>query len=127
MNDPKNTIKDALLRQEGLTIGPLTDERRKELEMLLAREQVRAQRMRWVTISLWTLFAAMYVFWAVSGAEGRKFESPLLSALFFLTVALFPVAVLSSISYYLRRQCLNRKDIDFRLRKMEDQIARLRH
>ena len=79
-----------------------------------------------MTASLWILFAGMYVFWGVSGAEGRKFESPFFSVLFGITLALFPLAVLSSISLYIHWQMANRHDLDFRLRSMEDQIARLR-
>ncbi len=125
MNDPKR-MRDALLKQEGLAVGPLPEERRIELERLALRERAHVRRMRRVTATLWILLAALYVFWAVSGAEGRKFESLFFSALFAFTLALFPLAVFSSISLYIHWQMSSRREMDLRLQNLEDELARMR-
>jgi hypothetical protein len=128
MQDAKPSIRDALLEQEGLAVGPLTDQRRKELEMLITRERARVRRMRWVTVVLWILLAGMLLFWGITGAEhrARDAESSLLAVLLVITVVLFPVAIVCTISLYIRWQIASRRDVDLQLRSLADQITRLR-
>ena len=124
MKDEKN-FKKALLEQEGLQAGNLSDQQRKEIEMILAREHSRVRRMRWVTAILWLLWASLYVVFGVIGMEPRKIESEWATVLFLVWIALFPMAILSSISLYVRWQATGQRELRLRLKLLEEQLDRL--
>ncbi len=124
MNDEKK-LKKALLEQEGLQAGSLPDQQRKEIEMILEQELKRVRRMRWVTVTLWLLWASLYVVFGVVGMKSRRIESEWAAILGFVWIALLPMAIASSISLYVRWRAANQRELRMRLTLLEEQLNRL--
>ena len=118
-------LKRALLAQAGLTAGRLSDERRKEIEVMIASDKKRLRFMRRVMATLWIAFAFLYVFWMVSGAERHKFDSTLLSVLFVLTILFGQLAAISSVLLFLRARAAGQREIRMRLELIESELRRL--
>ena len=124
MNDEKK-LKKALLEQEGLREGKLPDQQRKEIEMILEQELKRVRRMRWVTVTLWLLWVSFYVVIGAVGMAGRKIESEWAPVLLLVWIALFPMAIASSISLYVHWRAANHRELRMRLTLLEEQLNRL--
>lgn len=124
MNEEKK-LKKALLEQEELHAGSLPEQQRKEIEMILEQELKRVRRMRWVTFTLWLLWASLYVVFAACGVKMREIESVWVPILLFVWMALLPMAIASSISVYVRWRAANQREIRMRLTLLEEQLNRL--
>lgn len=124
MNDKKD-FKEALLEQNGLQVGHLPEQQRREIEMILERQLRRVRRMRWVTLGLWLLWVSLYVIFGVLGMEPRKIESAWAASLFMVWVALLPAAIVSTISLYIRWRSATSRELIARLNRLEEKLDSL--
>ena len=125
MNDKKD-FKKALLKQNGLQTGHLPEQRRKEIEMILERQLKWVRRMRWVTVTLWLLWASLTLIIAFGvmlmrrepGEIGPDWEV----YLFLVWIALPPIAIVSTISWYVRWRSATSRELNARLERLEEKL-----
>ena len=125
MNDKKD-FKKALLEQNGLQAGHLPEQRRKEIEMILERQLKWVRRMRWVTVTLWLLWALLTLIIAFGvmlmrrepGEIGPDWEV----YLFLVWIALPPIAIVSTISWYVRWRSATSRELNARLERLEEKL-----
>ena len=125
MNKEKK-LGEELLKQNGLQPGTVSAQERQRLHQMIAKQRARVRRMKWATIISWSLLAVCYVVEILreldrlSGAVGEIAKDAVP-----LAIVLFPIAILSSVSWFLRSLSLGQRQIQAKLADIEAQLERL--
>ena len=128
-----NELCNELLKQNGMQADSIVGPDRVRLEQLVARESIRVRRMKWATGISWGLVALV---WGVGGVVesfqrlGGLFssEDPRLletTLAVILSHGLIPIAVICTISLYLRSRTATTRQIQLRLANIEEQLGTL--
>ena len=130
-------LRAELLAQNGLVSGQLSQERRKEFEAMVASDQKRLRFMRRVTASLWISLVGLSLFFVVLQLFGVQIgqwvdliddHSSLALAVLVVVIWLMPLlAILSTVSLYLRSRLAGQREIRMRLELIEDELKRVAH
>ena len=128
-------LRAELLAQNGLVSGQLSQERRKEFEAMVASDQKRLRFMRRVTASLWISLVGLSLFFVVLQLFGVQIgqwvdliddHSSLALAVLMVVIWLMPLlAILSTVSLYLRSRLAGQREIRMRLELIEDELKRV--
>lgn len=94
---PNDEFGRELLRQNGIGTEGLSEEDRRAIERILARDRARTRRMKWVTLILWAVFFLLVTIGAV--IEKTATPGPELMLLKgYFAVVLIPVFFLAMVS-----------------------------
>ena len=96
---------------------------------MVASDQKRLRFMRRVTASLWISFVGLCLFFVVLqlfGVLGQWVDSSLALAVLMVVTWLMPLlAILSTVSLYLRSRLAGQREICMRLELIEDELKRV--
>jgi hypothetical protein len=134
MTDKPN-LRDNLLKQNGTSAGAAAGIRDK----ILAEDQRRVRRMRWLATRCWAVFLVFFLVWAYLKYDcsflGTKATEDIglifwgypwvASMIVLATQALFILAVVLTISLYMRSRTLTMHQIQASLTGIEKQLKKL--
>lgn len=125
MENDKKFAKE-LLEQNGIQFGKLSDTEREGLRSMIAREKARVRRMKWAVILSWVLVAVAFV--VMGFLEAFVFERPdyRIAAGAMLVQALLLVAIIFTISFYVRWRSASMREIQSTLANIQKQLEHLR-
>lgn len=125
----EKNIKNGLLNQMNTDLS--TDNQKIRQEML-SRNTSRVKRIKWIVIVSWLLVVIFYAIAAVVelNIRGMENDTMYMSALWgsisvIVFQALFLIAVVLTISYFIRSRSLTLQQIQNRLAGIEEQIKKL--
>ncbi len=129
MKDTKN-LAGELLRQNGLNPGVLSDEDRERLRDIFSRDEARVNRVKWVAIVCWVLFlgipiTGMLVSTVFDASEGGQLARTLTDVVAIVEMCVFWVAIVCTVSWFIRARSLGQRRILAKLTDIERQIARM--
>jgi len=119
MSENNKGIGEKLLRQNGLERGRIPEEAREKLEAKMERQERRAQRMKWATIVSWVVVACVYVgaaMWELLAPEALVPMGPV------VLMAAMPIAIVCTVSYFLRSRSARLSQIQITLRSIQDDL-----
>ena len=128
------TLREALLKQNGIVPGTISDEEREEVRRMLARDKARVRRMKWAAIIGWLLVLLPYLAAAaMSGLNAMGIgihedaikETIGAQVLMVFAVAMPYVAIALTISYFFRSRSLSSRQIQAQLSDIEEQLRRI--
>jgi len=120
---PEKNLKNELLKQNGVSTDKANDLRDK----ILARDKARVARMRKLVVVAWALVAACPVAMAISHLLplGPKLERVLPALLIIPLEGLFLIAVIFTISLYVRSRTLTMHQIQSSLALIEEHLKKM--
>ncbi len=119
---PKASLRDELMRQDGLRPGLLSDEDREKIQDIIARDQRRVGRARWAATIAWVLLGVAYVV----GAVLENAEVNLLpNVVIVIAMGLFYIAIFLTIAWYVRSNSLKFRQIQAGLTHIQEQLEHL--
>ncbi|OHB67823.1 MAG: hypothetical protein A2Y77_01770 [Planctomycetes bacterium RBG_13_62_9] len=120
---PEKNLKNELLKQNGVSTDKANDLRDK----ILARDKARVARMRKLVVVAWALVAACPVAMAISHLLPLepKLERVLPALLIIPLEGLFLIAVIFTISLYVRSRTLTMHQIQSSLALIEEHLKKM--
>ncbi len=125
MSDEKR-LAEELLKQNGLAAGTATEEEQTRLHQMLVRERARAQRMKVGTIISWSLFSACFAALALREHLTPQDSTHTPGYGFFAVLALLYIAIVCSVSWFLRSRSVSRREVLAKLVELEKGIEALK-
>lgn len=119
MTEKEKQVGEELLRQNGLERGSMPEEARKKLEEKMELEERRAQRMKWATIVSWGVVACVYVGSAMWESLAPEAVVPMAPV---VLMAAMPIAIVCTVSYFLRSRSARLSQIQVTLRSIQDDL-----
>ena len=131
----QDNLADNLMKQNGIDASGSAVEDRAALKRILDRDRARTRRMKWLTIAMWTLVLAAFVFFGImeyiaKQSDPAQFGGAAPSAAGAGTgvsqvvfIALLWLAVICTVSYGIRTLLLRNRESQFRLAQLEAQLA----
>ncbi len=118
-----STIKDELLKQNGIDSDGMQDEERQRYQKLLKRENKKIQGMKYIVIMLWSLVILIIA----SGTIYLKFiqagDAPAIERIFAaLLQGMLFLAVISTALYYVRMIIIRQKQLSRELKTIENML-----
>ena len=134
MTDKPN-LRDNLLKQNGTSAATSAGIR----DRILAKDRRRVRRMRWLATRCWAVFLVFFLIWAYLNYEcsflgaGASEDIGLIisgypwivSVIIYAPQALFILAVVLTLSLYLRSRTLTMHQIQASLTGIEEQLKKL--
>lgn len=123
----ENDMKEELLKQMDKKSNKTSGANMKSAQEIIARDMARVKRMKWVTILSWLLVAICFiVIWIAKESQWYTFESRWwLGAAVMILRALLLVAIIFTISLYVRSRTLSMRQIQARLSNIESLLKRM--
>ena len=119
----KVNLPEELMKQNGITPGHLPQRDRKEVREMIASEQRRVQRMKWVTIIAWCFLAAVFI---VAGIVERAAGPNLVTrSAAVVSLGLLSIAVIFTVSWYARSVSLKFRQVQAALAHIQQQLEQL--
>jgi len=119
----KDKLANRLLSENGLTPGSMSIQQQRELAAMIARQTKQVRRAKWVMVSSWVINAVWMVIGAV--AETAAPKSLFTASAPVVQIGLLWIAVILSLSFYVRHRGLGIRAIQFRLGRIEAELKRL--
>ena len=122
MADNRDLGKE-LLKSNGIEFGKISPEERQKFDRLVARDKVRVQRMKWATGIAWGLLVICVMLAALHISISPLFEWAEFAV--FIVGFLFWIAVVFTISLYIRSRVASNRQIQSTLMQIQEQLERL--
>ncbi len=125
----ENDIKEELLKQMDTNSSASGDEIR---QLIIMKNTARVRRLKWITVVFWILVVICFTVAAIIECNVRGIESDTLymdtllgsiSAIIFQ--AIFLIAIVLTISLFIRSRSLTLQQIQTRLANIEEQLKRI--
>ena len=118
-------MREELLKQADENSAKMAGDNKKSIEQILARDAARVKRMKWISVCVWVLVANVFII-------GGLFESGFLHTGFVriggivvILRALLFLAIIFTVSFFVRSRSLQMKKIQQRLSEIEKLLQKL--
>lgn len=128
----ESNLKEALLRQMDKESGETHRDGTKSIEEIIARDMARIKRLKWITASSWVLVVlcfipAAFLEYAQKSHVLTTNEQVFLNSLALILRALLLIAVILTVSLYMRSRTLTIHRIHARLANIEELLKKMSH
>ena len=117
-----DSMREELLKQMN---GGQAKTDKKSIEAILARDAARVRRMKWITVCVWVLVAVIFVIGGFLESSTLHKGDVSIGAIAVILRVLILIAVLSTVSFFLRSRDLQMKQIQQRLSEIEKVLRKL--
>ena len=114
-----NNMREELLKQMDQNSGKTDRNNQKSIEKILARDASRVKRMKWITVCVWVLVAAIFVIGGLFESSSLHKGVVSIGAIVVILRALILIAVIFTVSFFLRSRNLQMRQIQHRLSEIE--------
>jgi len=115
----RHNLRNDLLMQDGITPDVLPNDTRKEIVIMMTREQQRVRRMKWSTIISLCVLVILFV----TGALFKNSHDLYAKSVAVICMGLFWITVIFLISWYVRYITLKFQKVNFALEKIQEQLT----
>ena len=123
----EKNLSDELLKRNGTQRGQLSDSTREDLRKLITRDKVLVRRSKWAMIISWTIIVAWLgggrLLAALWGKDPSGMNFP--GIVLVLAMAMPYIAIVCTVSYFIRSRSLTSRQIQARLANIEEQLLRI--
>jgi hypothetical protein len=128
----ESNLKEALLRQMDQESDERHQDGTKSIEEIIARDMVRIKRLKWITASSWVLVVlcfipAAFLEYAEESGVLTTNELVFLNSLALILRALLLIAIVLTVSLYMRSRTLTIHRIQARLANIEELLKKMSH
>ena len=126
MVDNKDLGKE-LLKSNGMEYGKISQEERQKFRRLVARDKTRIQRMKWATVIAWGMLAVLWIYLFLVGQRSvsSRDHDPVSFVWLLLLPCLFLIAILFTVSLYIRHKTATHRQMQSALMHIQEQLDRL--
>jgi len=126
----ENDIKEELLKQMEKSSDRASDANIKSPQQIIVRDAKRVKRLKWITAFSWLLvvicfIAVVFLAWARDSNVLIDIELDWLSSLATILRVMFVIAILFTISLFIRSRTLTMHQIQARLANIEEQLKKM--
>ena len=123
-------IKEELLKQMEKNSNRTSDANIKSPQQIIVRDARRVKRLKWIAIFSWLLvaicfIATVFLEWARDSGVLIDIERAWLSSLVIILRAMFVIAIILTISLYIRSRTLTIRQIHIRLANIEELLKKM--
>lgn len=121
----ENNLREELLKQMEQNADKASNANQKLAQEILARDTARVRRMKRVTVFSWLLAIVAFIVVGISESTEGIEKAWWMPGATFVVPALLLIAVIFTISLYVRSRTLNLRQIQAKLASIEEQLKKM--
>ena len=121
----ENDIKEELLKQMEKNTDKMSEANVKSSQEIIARDAARVKRMKWTTIFSWLVVAVFFIVAGIIESNPSYRNTVPLNCAIVIFRAVLLIAVIFTISLYVRSRTLTMHQIQARLSNIEEQLKKM--
>ena len=121
----ETNIKEELIKQMNKNSNKTPDANRNSIQQILARDKTRVRRIKKVTIFTWLLFIMSFIAAGIIEALPGPHPDWFPPTAVILVQGLLIIAVIFTVSLYVRERTLTMHQIQARLANIEEQLKKM--